>query len=139
MGLLHDRMRKRINHRQWFHRLIHRKCWNCNVPLRRLNTAYVSVCDMCGQEYPEIVMHAHERNIRRNSWWRSPWADPIVTRSALRATSQDWELFSALDLPPELHPLQNAYWEAEREWKALRNAYGQVLADMLKRLEPCGD
>lgn len=65
--------RKRINHRQWFHRLIHRKCWNCNVPLEYVNTADGRRCPMCLTFYPETLQIARERRVR-DCWWLSPWS-----------------------------------------------------------------
>ena len=52
---------KRLNPRQWWHRLTHRLCWNCNVPLVPSQTHYASDCPNCGTRYPEVVMLAHER------------------------------------------------------------------------------
>lgn len=54
------------------------------------------------------------------------------------AQTQELDLFDALDLPPELHELQDRYWGARREWQALDAAYRLVLADMLKRRETKG-
>lgn len=42
------------------------------------------------------------------------------------------ELFAALDLPRPLHPLQDAYWAAERKWTKLQDAYAVVLDDMIR-------
>lgn len=51
------------------------------------------------------------------------------------ASDHACSLFDALDLPRELHQLQNAYWDAEREWRTLDGAYQTVLKDMLARDE----
>jgi hypothetical protein len=63
---------KRITHRQWWHRLIHRKCWNCNVALEHVADLDGRRCPMCLTFYGETIMVAHERNIRAR-WWLSPW------------------------------------------------------------------
>jgi hypothetical protein len=44
----------------------------------------------------------------------------------------------ALDLPPELHDLQDAFWEAKRENAKLAEAYYLVLEDMIERLRKKG-
>lgn len=65
------RRRKRITPRQWFHRLIHRKCWNCNVPLEYVNDRYGRVCPCCQTFYSEMAMITHEKRIRA-VWWLKP-------------------------------------------------------------------
>lgn len=64
---------KRINHRQWFHRLIHRKCWNCNVPLEPVVDRDGRRCPLCLTFYGETLMVHLERKVRRR-WWTSPWS-----------------------------------------------------------------
>ena len=44
-------------------------------------------------------------------------------------------LLDALDLPSELHAVQNAYWEARREWSRLDEAYRLVITDILERVD----
>ena len=59
-------------------------------------------------------------------------------RTSDAANRQDFEttdLFDALDLPPALTPLQDAYWAARREWQAKDAAYRLVLKEMLEREE----
>lgn len=48
-------------------------------------------------------------------------------------SGDDPKMIDALDLPHELHDVQNAYWEAQREWNLLQDAYERVMADMLSR------
>jgi hypothetical protein len=55
---------KRINDRQWWHRLTHRKCWNCNVPLTLSLYRDGRECSMCHRFYSETVMVAWERKGR---------------------------------------------------------------------------
>lgn len=64
--------RKRINHRQWWHRLIHRKCWNCDVPLDYVMDRDGRVCAICHVFYSETLMVTHERTVRAR-WWLNPW------------------------------------------------------------------
>lgn len=47
-------------------------------------------------------------------------------------------LFAALDLPPEAHALQDAYWKAKHEWEALAASYEAALGDLLRRLDDPG-
>lgn len=39
-------------------------------------------------------------------------------------------LADALDLPPEMQPIQDAYWKARRRWTELQHAYLTVIEDM---------
>ena len=64
--------RKRINHRQWWHRLTHRKCWNCNVRLEYVIDRDGRRCPMCLTFYSETAMVAHERRVL-SRWWLRPW------------------------------------------------------------------
>lgn len=45
-------------------------------------------------------------------------------------------MLQALDLPAELHGIQNAYWERLREWRRLEQAYAVVVSDMLDQRKP---
>ena len=65
--------RKRVSYRQWFHRLIHRKCWNCNVPLEYVNDRDGRICPWCKMFYPETLQVAREARVRAR-WWTSPWS-----------------------------------------------------------------
>jgi helix-turn-helix protein len=56
------------------------------------------------------------------------------TAGAGGSVSEASDLMDALDLPPELHGLQDAFWEAKRENAKLAEAYYLVLEDMLERL-----
>lgn len=44
-------------------------------------------------------------------------------------------LGDALDMPPELMPIQDAYWQLRREWEELQFCYLRVIEDMVKRRE----
>ena len=44
-------------------------------------------------------------------------------------------MFDALNLPPEVHSLQDAYWKARGEWEAKERGFEMTLAEMLKALE----
>lgn len=64
---------KRNNHRQWFHRLIHAKCWNCNVSLVAVNDMDGKRCPMCLTFYNQTVV-GHLETKRRSRWWTSAWS-----------------------------------------------------------------
>jgi len=40
-------------------------------------------------------------------------------------------LGDALDMPPELEPIQDAYWQARREWVELQFCFLRVMEHML--------
>jgi hypothetical protein len=44
-------------------------------------------------------------------------------------------IFSALDLPPELHDLQDLYWKRKREWEALERSLEKVALEILSDLD----
>lgn len=64
--------RKRIKPRQWWHRLIHRKCWYCDVPLAYVEDKDGRRCPMCLTFYSETAMAAHEQKVRA-VWWLKSW------------------------------------------------------------------
>lgn len=62
-------------------------------------------------------------------------APQISSDARSAAIADDLDLFDVLDLPNGMQPLQDAYWQAKREWEALDAAYRAVLKDMLPRVE----
>ena len=66
------RQRKRINSRQWWHRLVNRKCWNCDVPLEYVQAYDGRSCPRCLTFYSETALVAHESRVR-SVWRLRPW------------------------------------------------------------------
>lgn len=54
----------------------------------------------------------------------SPASKPTISPQAV-------SLGDALDMPPEIVPVQDAYWQARREWTELQNAYLTVIQHMV--------
>lgn len=66
------------NQRQWWHRLLARKCWNCDVPLECVSSAYGRKCPICLTFYSETMMFAHEHRVRDG--WHSETAIALPVR-----------------------------------------------------------
>lgn len=60
-------------------------------------------------------------------------AVPDSNVSSIPKPPTDWQILNALDLPRELHPIQNTYWEAKREFEKLQDATALVVRNWLDR------
>ena len=55
-------------------------------------------------------------------------------RVSLNPRAASKQVMKALDMPEDLRAVQDSYWQAQREWEELDEAYRIVVSDMLKRL-----
>ena len=55
-------------------------------------------------------------------------------RVSLNPRAASKQVMEALDMPEDLRAVQDSYWQAQREWEELDEAYRIVVSDMLKRL-----
>lgn len=71
-----------MNRRQWRHRVLHAKCWRCDVPLVAVEHALVRRCPTCGSEYPEAVRLGYVWDIRHSidGFGKEFWLEDVARR-----------------------------------------------------------